>query len=252
MSSGMSAMGSSVESPETMPLGLNGTLDELYVDSTRLPRREELFATVTGYTNAPTGGQAGSAAASAAAAGMQVPADLKTVRYFIRPGDSVASGSTAATSLNPEAQQLAGGLVRQEIPRLLRLWAEQSGNTTIMNSGQALIAPEVVNLEFRYFDGSQVVEYWDMTERQCLPIAVDVRLWIAPAATASSGQLNLTSLTNTARMYQQTVYLPMSALSSAGAAGGMSGSGGSSSQSGTGSGMSSGSSTSGGSSMSGF
>ena len=47
-----------------MPLGLNGSLDELYVDSTRLPRREELFATATGYTNAPLGVEAGAGGAS--------------------------------------------------------------------------------------------------------------------------------------------------------------------------------------------
>jgi hypothetical protein len=46
-SSGASLGGQVTESESTMPLGLNGTIDELVVDSTRLPTREELFATVT-------------------------------------------------------------------------------------------------------------------------------------------------------------------------------------------------------------
>ena len=107
---------STAENELSMPLGLSGTLNELYVDVTRLPRHEELFSTVTGYTNAPlpmpTGGMA---SVSAAAAGAMTPSDLKTVRYFVRPGEQVGSGSIAATSLAPELQLRAGGLVRQEI-----------------------------------------------------------------------------------------------------------------------------------------
>ena len=60
----------------------------------------------------------------------------------------------------------AGGFVRQEIPRNMRVWAEQSGNTAVLDSGQALLAPEVVHVEFSYFDGTQVVQNWDMRERQ--------------------------------------------------------------------------------------
>jgi hypothetical protein len=259
-SAGMSSVGgaTSGETETTMPLGLNGTLDELYVDSTRLPRREELFATATGYTNAPLGVQAGAGGAPgsmAAAASLSRPSDLKTVRYFIRPGAQVERGSAATTSLDPAAQMEAGGLVRQEIPRNMRVWAEQSGNTAVLDSGQALLAPEVVHIEFRYFDGTQVVEYWDMRERSALPVGVEVKLWIAPATDESgansASSFNPASLANTARLYQQTVYLPMSQVGGSGA-GGMGGGGGMSTGSGTGSGSgmsTSGSSTSGGSSF---
>jgi uncharacterized membrane protein YgcG len=252
---GSSSGSASVETGTTLPLGLNGTISELYVDATRLPRREELFATATGYTNAPIGvptGSLGASASSAEAAGITPPTDLKSIRYFIRPGDPVDAGSVALTSLSPAAQLAAGGLVRQEVPRSLRLWAEQSGNTAILDSGQALLAPEVAHIEFTYFDGAQLVEYWDMRERNTLPVAVLVRLWIAPAdasGTRDVGQYTAASLANNAREYRQTVYLPMSQVGGSGAAGGMSGTGGSSSGFGTssGSGSSSGSSSSGGS-----
>jgi hypothetical protein len=249
---GAPSMGTSAETDATMPLGLTGTLEELSVDSTRLPRREELFATATGYTNAPLGvqnGAAGSPGSLASAASLTRPSDLKTVRYFIRPGQQVERGSVAATSLDPAAQLQAGGLVRQEIPRNMRVWAEQSGNTAVLDSGQVLLAPEVVHIEFRYFDGTQVVEYWDMRERNALPVAIEVKLWIAPASDAqdaSTNRFNSTSL-NTAHQYQQTVYLPMSQVASS--TSGMGGAGGMSTGSGTGM-SSSGSSTSGGSGFS--
>ena len=37
-----------------MPLGLTGSDLELYVDVAKLPYQDELFGTVTGYTNAPS------------------------------------------------------------------------------------------------------------------------------------------------------------------------------------------------------
>ena len=242
-SSGTSGMGGqSDEPPTTLPLGLNGTLDELYVDATRLPSREELFATVTGYTNAPTGvetgGAMGTMATAAATSGIPKPNDLKSVRYFVRPGEAVEAGSIAATSLAPEAQLRAGGLVRQEIPRRLRVWAEQAGNNMVLDSGQSLIAPEVVHIQFRYFDGIEVTDVWDMRERNALPLAIEVRLWIAPTstdATAMRTGYDPTALAG-AREYRQTVFLPMSQVGKSAM-----GMGGTSSGSGSGSGTSSGS-----------
>jgi hypothetical protein len=243
------------ENDVTMPLGLNGTLTELNVDATRLPRREELFATVTGYRNAPLGvqnGAGGTAASMASAANLTRPSDLKTVRYFIRQGQQVERGSAAATSLDPAAQLQAGGLVRQEIPRNMRVWAEQSGSSGVLESGQALLAPEVVHIEFRYFDGTQVVEYWDMRERNALPVAIEVKVWIVPATeadTTTANRFNPGNPANNAHLYQQTVYLPMSQVASS-SVGAMGSAGGSSTGSGTGSGMSSsGGSMSGGSSF---
>ena len=253
---GTSSMGAGVVTTDsTMPLGLSGTLSEMYVDTIRLPRREELFATVTGYTNAPIGVQTGGLAASstvAATSGVARPSDLKSVRYFIRQGENVEPGSVAATSLAGDLQLRAGGLVRQEIARTMRVWAEQSGNTAILDSGQALVAPEVVRIEFRYFDGAQISDVWEMLERNSLPVAIEVRLWIVPAAEAAeshvAGLYNVGNLPKTAREYRQTVYLPMSELSNSatGGTGGSSGVGGASSGSSS-SGSSSGSSSSGGS-----
>ena len=43
--------------------------------------------------------------------------DIKTVRYFVRPGTRVAPHDIATTGLALEEQARAGGLVRQEIDR---------------------------------------------------------------------------------------------------------------------------------------
>jgi hypothetical protein len=188
---------------------------------------------MTGYTNAPLPIPAGGTASmSAAAAGVVMPSDLKTVRYFIRAGEQVGSGGIAATSFAPELQVRAGGLVRQEIARTTRLFAEQTGESALLESGQSLVAPEVVHLEFRYFDGQLVVDLWDMNEMKLLPLAIEVRIWLAPPdETGSRGtvQYDAAGLADWAHEYRQIVYLPMSEASSASAASGMGGTSSSSS-----------------------
>jgi type II secretory pathway pseudopilin PulG len=221
-----SSSASGEEGDTTLPLGVNGTLAELYIDATRLPQREELFRTITGYTNAPMpmpAAGASTAAAATAAAGIVPPTDLKTVRYFIRQGESIEPGRVYANPLTPEIQQRASGLVRQEIPRRLRMFAEQSGNSAILDAGQLLVAPEVVHLEFRYYDGQQVTDVWDMQDQRSLPLAIEVRIWLASpeAANAVAGSTSdLANLLATAREYRLTVHLPMAAMAAANQRGG--------------------------------
>ncbi len=122
-STGSSSAGTSTNdsaSDVSMPLGLNGTLEELYVDATRLPQHEELFSGATGYTNAASPAASGAGATgdgATALSGVAPPTDLKTVHYFVRPGEAVEAGSVSTTSLDPVAQSRVGGLVRESVPR---------------------------------------------------------------------------------------------------------------------------------------
>ncbi|MBN2292891.1 MAG: hypothetical protein JXM70_10730, partial [Pirellulales bacterium] len=47
-----------------------------------------------------------------------------------------------------------------------------------IDSGAVLWVPEVVGLEFRYFDGSGWTSQWDSIKRKSLPVAVEIRLEI--------------------------------------------------------------------------
>jgi hypothetical protein len=191
------------ESTTALAPGLNGTLQELILDVMRLPRLDELFPAIAGEPGAMP----------AQAVNVPRPSDVKTIRYFLRQGNAVAASDAATTSLAPDAQLAIGGLVRQTIDRAVRDMAEQSGNTALLESGQVLVAPEVVHVEFRYFDGTAAVDEWIMTERQTMPPAIEVRIWLAdrdavnsPAATygAAAGSLE------GAHMYSETTALPMS------------------------------------------
>jgi hypothetical protein len=219
-SSSASGTGSNQEPDDTMPLGVNGAADQVYVDVTRIPRQEELFATTTGYTNAPSQAstKSGSSSTSAATSDAMPPADLKTVHYFVRQGDAVAPGSVAVTSLAAEAQATAGGLVREEVPRRMRVFGEETGTNSTSDTNAQLVAPEVRQIQFRYYDGSQLTDTWDMKELKVLPIAIEVAVWVKSGRDDTGGGNDVVA--NTGHMYRQVVYLPMAPVSQIAANGG--------------------------------
>jgi len=203
-SSSGSSLGSSLDGTEatvaSVP-GLNGLTNELLLDVARLPRLDELFPTMPG--------QASSVATAAAAANAPRPSDLKSVRYFIRQGTAIDSSDVAATALgSPDAQNRVGGLVRQTIDRAVRETAEQAGNAQLLNSGQMLLAPEVTQIQFRYFDGTTAYDQWSMQEQNAMPTAVEVRIWLDPAGVAGNQSYNSTPQTNE-HMYLETIALPL-------------------------------------------
>lgn len=190
--------------------GLNGLLSELILDVARLPRLDELFP--------PAAEQA--ATTPTANLNTPRPSDVKSVRYFVRPGQRLSASDAATTSLDQAAQMQWGGLVRQTLDRAMRDMAEQSGNAALLETGQELIAPEVVHLEFRYFDGTSAWQQWEMQQMQTLPLAVEVRIWLATddaepgQHSPASSSAPPASVLSGSQMYSETVALPLFATSS--------------------------------------
>jgi hypothetical protein len=149
-----------------------------------------------------------------AIAAMQAPqSDLKTVRYYVRQGNAIDPDSIDATSLSPDAQYAGTGLVRQEVDRAKRIWAEQTCDTTLLEMGEVLIAPEVVALEIRYFDGTTVLDTWEMQSMGLLPIAVEIRLWLAEPEVVGSAEPvrpGTAAIPENAHEFRQTIFLPTS------------------------------------------
>lgn len=181
----------------TLAPGLNGLLNELMLDVARLPRLDELFPAMPQQPLAT--------AAAATAANVTRPSDIKMVRYFMRQGTAVDPSDAAATALAPAAQQAVGGLVRQTVDRAVRQMAEQAGDAQLLESGQVLLAPEVTQIQFRYFDGTTAVDTWNMQERSKMPTAIDVRIWIAPDGVETESS----DIPVEPRMYSQTIDLPL-------------------------------------------
>jgi hypothetical protein len=137
------------------PLGVYGTLQELQIDVLRERPQYEVDSTGAVVAATGTGG-------------------ITTVLY------ALGQGSTAiGEGFSSRGGTLATGLVRQEVNRDLLNWATQTGAAAMVAGTPQLVAPEVTQLEFRYFDGTQLLETWDseLLEGQ-MPQAIEVRMWL--------------------------------------------------------------------------
>ncbi len=176
--------------------GLIGNQSQIMIDVSRVPRLEE-YQWVLGDS----------------AAGMSdLPSDIKTVSYFVQaPGTLGVSDPLQTISPTTAVSGSSGGLIRRQLDRQITKYALEMGNLTGLNITGDLLAPEVLALEFGYWDGFLWQPEWNSDFRRALPVAVQVRLTIGPPGTDPSS-LNSEAIDATSseiRTFQQIVRLPM-------------------------------------------
>lgn len=141
--------------------GLIGNQFQIQVDISRLPRLEEYVAMFDGSSGDID----------------DIPSDLKTVSYFVQPAGVIAGVRDALESLDPEASgQTSGGLVRRSLDRAVTLQAAATGGLSLLSQTGEILAPEVLAVEFQYWDGATWQLQWDSDECGELPLAVKVQL----------------------------------------------------------------------------
>lgn len=143
--------------PPPVP-GLYGSMYELQVDVSRLPRVDQYQPMLAASDANP----------------VNIPSDVKTVAYFVAGG---INGSLAGMNMFTTA---ATGMYRREVDRAVTQWAAESGALDQLNLGAELLAPEVVGIEFQYFDGAQWWPEWDSDIMGSLPVAVQITLAMQP------------------------------------------------------------------------
>jgi len=156
--------------------GLYGNQYELTLDVSRLPRGDEYIP---------------AAGAMLSATLTDVPGDIKTVTYFVQSPSVIGVGDTMDAFNDPTmvTNGMTGGLVRRALDRAIIAYAEENGDTTRLLRTGELIAPEVVSLEFAYFDGIQWLYTWDSTT-QSLPWLVQITLGIQSATGEAGGAMD--------------------------------------------------------------
>lgn len=147
--------------PPDVP-GLYGNQYEMQVDVSRLPRVDEYSTMITaeGIT--------------------KIPSDVKTVAYYVR-SQPVNGNASTTDAVTPGLNAQGAGLIRRELPRAVTNYALQNATGEQMLQGGDLIAPEISEIAFRYFDGSQWLSEWDSQAMQGLPLAVEVVIVVQPA-----------------------------------------------------------------------
>jgi hypothetical protein len=179
-------------SPQSMP-GIYGTRNSIQVDTARLPRLDEFASVIL------QGGM------------VERPSDVKNVTYF------VLSPETQLYSTMGLSSDEKCGLIRREVNRAEAVY--QSANLSALDGsyGMENLGPEIAGLELLYFDGSEWTDYWDSSERETVPVAVRIDLYIVPKdahkkGTTAWGLSSDPQLAEAAGLlnYSLTVYLPNS------------------------------------------
>ena len=145
--------------PPPIP-GLYGNQYQLQIDISRLPRVEEYQRVMAMEDNFSL---------------TDIPSDVKTVTYYVQNNNFLAPEEADALE---DDVRLTNGLVRRRMDRAVTQFASENGNLdALMNEGD-VIAPEVVDIEFQYWDGLQWLPEWDSEMQEGLPVAVEIRLYL--------------------------------------------------------------------------
>ena len=156
--------------PPAVP-GLYGNQYQLQLDISRLPRVEEYQRVMSLEENYAL---------------TDIPSDVKTITYYVQ----------SLNTLDPESADvleddvtMVSGLVRRRMDRAVTTFAADNGNVDdLLNLGD-VIAPEVVEIEFQYWDGLQWLLEWDSEVNEGLPVAVEIRLYLRSTRSNQSTSL---------------------------------------------------------------
>lgn len=186
-SSDMSGTSEDELSTTLVPLtpGIYGNMYQLQIDVSRIPRYEE-YDLLSQY-----GG----------GIGLSTLSDTKTVTYFLAngsgttglySGSAMTSGMGMGTSMGTGYGGMSAGsgysgiggnvmgLARSVLNRAASRYAQSTADIGLLDQQTELLAPEVMAVEFAYFDGLQWYAEWDTEIMGGIPMAVEITLLIRP------------------------------------------------------------------------
>ena len=171
----------STTSTAPLPPGIYGSSTSIEIDVSRLPRPDEYYPKVGDNSLGTLG---------------DMPSDVKTVGYYVQSPrtdgvqDSLGQLSQQAASLNAGALAVAnGGLVRRSVDRAVTQYSYEMGQSSQLQRTGELIAPEVLAIEFQYFDGATWQTQWDGSQ-QGLPHVVKITIAMQRDSKAKSYPLS--------------------------------------------------------------
>ncbi len=157
------------------------------IDISRLPRLDEYHALLSGSVT-----------------DSQTAADIKTVSYFISSNPPLPN---LAIEFEPRVSAL-GGLYRRQVDRAVAAYAGDAAGAVAVDQFAKLLAPEIIELQFRYFDGSSWQTSWNSVESGGFPLAVEITVIFDPNRTVLDRQLSFNDLLDL-ETYRMVVHLPM-------------------------------------------
>lgn len=172
-----------------------GEPNYLDLDISRLPRLDQYYPAIASDMDS------GSTAS-----------DVKTVAWYM--GTDRRRQSTGGGAADNDSQS-ATGLFRREIDRAV---AEYQGTRTAVEPDEfsMMVATEVFDLSFRYFDGSEWADTWDSETKGGFPLAVEIVLLVGDESLRLSAGDNVSSASDLSsnqqdllETYRSVVHLPI-------------------------------------------
>lgn len=168
--------------------GLIGNQYQIQIDVSRLPRLEEYIVMMDENQLDIE----------------DIPSDVKTVTYFVQPEAATGVQDQLARQ-NPSTG--AGGLVRRSLDRAVTNFAAERGSLGALAQTGEILAPEVVGLEFSYWDGITWQLEWSSDAYDELPLAVQIKLTMTNPIAIAAGLSPDDE--NALRVFTHIVRLPM-------------------------------------------
>ncbi|GAB5402280.1 MAG: prepilin-type N-terminal cleavage/methylation domain-containing protein [Aureliella sp.] len=154
-------------------MGIYGDQFSIMVDVSRVPRTDQYEMQA-----APMNGTL-----------VDIPGDLKSVTYYVQAATNQGvQDSMSSFTLKDQTEAFSSGLIRRALDRRVADYAEEMGDLDRLQRTGTVVAPEVVSVEFSYFDGVEWVYEWD-SEQQGLPWLVQILLAMQSASGAETAEL---------------------------------------------------------------
>jgi hypothetical protein len=177
----------SEEESDDWSVGLVGDANYIWLDISRLPRIDQYHPLIQTAQDAVTTGS-----------------DIKQVVYYVASASAQNSSNDFFADESGANQQ---GLFRDEIDRAVAFYQGGFAPGTPQDYSQ-LIATEVVQIQFRYFDGTDWQSQWDSVENEGFPAAVEVSIVVDTNPQAGQAASNLQNEGRFER-YRSVVHLPL-------------------------------------------
>jgi len=162
--------------------GLVGDDSGLQIDLGRIPRLDEYVAAQS-QSSAPV-------------------TDVRRVMYYLANSASIVSTTGAGSSATSGT-----GLIRSEANHATAQYSADTGGDPTSAANGSVVAPEVLALEFSYFDGSEWVSTWDTTTYNGLPQLIKISIALAdPAHTKPGDTPSFSSIADAADKDPDNVY----------------------------------------------
>ena len=134
----------------------------------------------------------------------RTPSDIKSIAYFVS-----LSGGGVEEEIQFAAGAL-GGLYRREIDRAVAAYMGEFSLIAEPDEYSNLVANEIAELTFRYFDGEQWQAEWDSSAAGGFPMAIEITLEIDARRSAPQSYSNTGSERDSIETYRSVVHLPVS------------------------------------------